>query len=476
MTFGTARIRTRGLTWSPLGRDTPVLDGIDLEVGIGERVGLVGASGAGKSTLLHALAGVLGEAIPGELSGDIAVDAPVGLVLQAPGAAVVAATVGRDVAFGPENLGLPREVIWARVRDALAAARLPYGLDHPTGALSGGELQRLSLAGLLALRPGLVLLDEPTSMLDPAHATAVRDAVLGALTADTSLVVVDHHIGPWLSHLDRVVVLSEGRISHDLAPELLTGTLAADLAGAGVWLPGFADPEPLAVPEALVGPAEAGPTLAFERLGVDLVTRRARGITRTVALDGLSATVPGREFTAVTGPSGAGKSTLVAALAGLVRPARGQVSGSGQGLSRLPSRQLAARLGWVPQQPEHGMVAATVADEVARTSAVLRREVDVAAVLEVLGLAHRAEVNPYRLSGGEQRRLALAAALAHRPGLALLDEPTVGQDRRTWAAVTGWLLAAVQAGATVAAATHDAALIARAGHRISLPGREVGQR
>jgi len=475
-------VRTRGLTWQPLGHDRPVIAGVDLEIAAGERIGLVGPSGAGKSTVLHALAGVLGEAFPGELGGDLAVDGPVGLVLQQPGAAVVAATIGRDVAFGPENLGLPRAEIWQRVSEALDRVRLPYGLDHPTTALSGGELQRLSLAGVLALRPGLLLLDEPTSMLDPDHADAVREAVLSALEADTSLVVVDHHIGPWLPHLDRIVVLEQGSITHDVTPGALgdecgdssaAGDLAVRLTAAGVWLPGAPPPEPLTIPEELVAPEERGPEIGLAGLGVDLVTRRARGTTRTVAVDQVTERVPAGRLTVVTGPSGAGKSTVVAALAGLLAPARGELLGPSIPLHRLRSRQLASKLGWVPQHPEHGFVATTVADEVARTGQTLRRPVDVDAVLEVLGLAHRAEVNPYRLSGGEQRRLALAGALAHRPGLALLDEPTVGQDRSTWAAVVGWLSGAAAAGTTVAAATHDALLMARADHRITLLGGKV---
>lgn len=486
MRVSTIRARTRGLTWHPMGAADPVLAGIDLEIGAGERIGLVGASGAGKSTLVHALAGVLGEAVPGELAGEVVVDGTTGLVLQDPGAAVVADRIGRDVAFGPENLGLSRDEIWQRVRESLAAVRLLYGVDHPTSALSGGELQRLALAGVLALRPGLLLLDEPTSMLDPEHAAAVREAVLAAVGPDTALVVVDHHLGPWLPHLDRVLVLDGGSLVHDTSPGALLGDLAPRLTDAGVWLPGVPDPDPLAIPASLVGPDEPGPDLRCVRLGVDLLTRRARGTgrsggdLRSVVLEGLDAAVPTGRVTAVTGPTGAGKSTLIAVLAGLLAPTRGHlVGGATNGrslpLHRLSSRSLAARLGWVPQQPEHGFVAVTVADEVARTSRLLHRNVEVDQVLEVLGLAHRADVNPYRLSGGEQRRLALAGALAHRPPLALLDEPTVGQDRRTWAAVVGWLEAAAGAGATVAAASHDRALVDRAQHRIVLQRREVGQ-
>ncbi|MFD6175428.1 MULTISPECIES: ABC transporter ATP-binding protein [unclassified Isoptericola] len=484
MADGGARARLAGLTWRPTGRATPVLDGLDLAVGAGERIGLVGPSGAGKSTVLHALAGVLGDPLPGDLSGTAHVDGVVGLVLQDPGAAVVAERIGRDVAFGPENAGLPREEIWRRARGALDHVGLRYPLDRPTSALSGGELQRLALAGALACGPDLLLLDEPTAMLDPDAAAEVRSAVLDALAGtETSLVVVDHHVGPWLEHLDRVVVLGPGGVvTHDVAPGALRAPgvepggepgvdqgapLRAALTAAGIWLPDAPAPDPLPVPAALVAPDDAGPEVTVDALGVDLTTRGLRGRTTTRALDGVDARLPAGRFTAVTGPSGAGKSTLVAALAGHLRPARGRVAGSpGRGTR---SRELARRCGWVPQHPEHGLLALRVRDEVALTGRRLDVPVDVDAVLALLRLDHLADAHPFRLSGGEQRRLALAAALAHRPPLALLDEPTVGQDRHTWAAVAGWVVAAAGHGATVAASTHDRHLVGLADHRVALP-------
>ncbi|MFC7876663.1 ABC transporter ATP-binding protein [Isoptericola sp. NPDC057391] len=469
------RARVRGLRWRPTGRAAPTIEGLDLTVGVGERVGLVGPSGTGKSTVLHALAGVLGDPLPGELSGTVHVDGGVGLVPQDPGSAVVAARIGRDVAFGPENAGLPRAEIRRRAGEALDRVGLRYPPERPTSALSGGELQRLALAGALACAPGLLLLDEPTAMLDPAAADEVRAAVVGALEGtDTSLVVVDHHVGPWLERLDRVVVLGPGgRVTHDVAPAALrdgpTG-LRDELTRAGVWLPGVPAPAPLEVPGALVAPDGTGPEVAADGLVVDLVTRGLRGRTTTRALDGASVRLPAGALTAVTGPSGAGKSTLVATLAGHLRPAAGEVRGTpGHGAR---SRDLARWCGWVPQHPEHGLLALRLRDEVGLTGRRLGVRVDVDEVLALLRLDHLADAHPFRLSGGEQRRLALAAALAHRPGLVLLDEPTVGQDRRTWAAVAGWATAAARHGATVAASTHDAHLVALAAHQVRLDGAE----
>ena len=185
-----------------------MLPGLDLDIPSGQRVLLAGPSGAGKSTLLRAMAGVLLTADSGELSGEVLVDdrpagsraGQAGLLLQDPTDAMVAATVGRDVAFGPENVASTRPEIWRRVAESLAAVGFRYDQGHPTGHLSGGEGQRLALAGGVALRPGLLLLDEPTAMLDPSAAEDVRRAVLDAVVATgATLVVVEHHLDDWLA-------------------------------------------------------------------------------------------------------------------------------------------------------------------------------------------------------------------------------------------------------------------------------------
>ncbi|RYJ04797.1 MAG: ABC transporter ATP-binding protein, partial [Actinomycetales bacterium] len=385
----------------------------------------------------------------GDVSGQVEVGGRLGLLPQDPTDAVVADRIGRDVAFGPENLGLGRSETWRRVDSALAAVDLSYGRDHPTVALSGGEQQRLALAGVLALGPDLMVLDEPTSMLDHQTAQAVRDAVVSVLGSRT-LVVVEHRFEPWLEHVDRVVVLDGGAVVFDgSVPDFLGGTFPE------LWMPGAPAPAPLDVPELLVRPDGDVVAPRADGLVVDLVTRLLRGTQRTRAVDGLSvATLAGSRL-ALTGPSGAGKSTALAALAGLVRPTAGRVEPD---LSRVSSRELAGLLGWVPQNPEHAFVTTSIRDEVATTAGRLARPVDVDAVLDALGLGSLASTHPFRLSGGEQRRLALAAGLAHRPGLVMLDEPTVGQDRRTWAAVAGWIQAAAGSGAAVAVSTHDTAL------------------
>lgn len=445
----TGGARFIGFTWRPLGRREPTVAGLDLTFDAGERVLLVGPSGAGKSTLLLALAGALGTTIAGDLSGTAEVDGRLGLLLQNPADSIVAERMGRDVAFGPENLGLERAEIWSRVDAALDAVGLSYGRDHFTAALSGGELQRLALAGVLAMQPDVLLLDEPTSMLDAATATTVREAILDAV-GDRTMIVVEHRLGPWLDHVDRVIVLAPGaEIAFD-------GSLEDFRSGptpAGIWMPGMPTPTPLLVPAELVTPDAGAELVTAADVSVELATRTLRGTQRTLALDRFSAEVRPGELTAFTGPSGSGKSTALGVLGGLIKPTAGSVTPA---YASRRSGELAMDVGWVPQNPEHGFLTSTVEQEVAVTSGLLGRAVDVRAVLDVFGLEKYARANPFRLSGGEQRRLALAAALAHRPGLAMLDEPTVGQDPRTWSAVVGWMDAARRGGAAVAVSTHDA--------------------
>ena len=475
-----ARLELRGLTWRPVRRRTPVLSGLDLTVEAGERVVLAGPSGCGKSTLLRGMAGLLQTAGHGDLAGQVLVDGhavgqrpgDVALLLQDPTAAVVAETVGRDVAFGPENLRVPRDEIWRIVRETLTETSFPYGVEHPTHALSGGESQRLALAGGLALGARVLLLDEPTSMLDAPTADTVRQAVLASVRRrGTTLVVVEHHIGPWLDAVDRLVVLGpDGSVVADGPPERVLAEQGESLAAAGVWVPGLPSPEPAEMSEQVAGPlAPAGDAVLRARgIGVTLTSRApGRSRERVQALRDVDAELRGGAVTVVAGPSGAGKSTLVQVLAGLLRPTTGDVVAAGSLTTRKgdqpwrwSSRDLAARVSWAPQLPEAGMVATTVREELAATGAAvgrdtawLRRRVD--ALLDAFGLDRLADTSPYHLSGGEQRRLMVAAALAHGPTAALFDEPTVGQDRRTWAAVLGALAAARQGGAAVALATHD---------------------
>ncbi|MFE5671895.1 ABC transporter ATP-binding protein [Agromyces sp. NPDC056523] len=476
-----ARVDATGWGWRHAGRVRPALHGIDLAIKPGERILLLGASGSGKSTLLHALAGVLGGDDEGEQVGSLCVDGRpaaaargrAGLVLQDPDSQVILARVGDDAAFGCENLGVPREEIWRRVADAVDAVGLDLPLDHPTSRLSGGQKQRLALAGAIAMRPGLLLLDEPTANLDPAGVAEVREAVGRVLErTGATLVVVEHRVDVWQHLVDRVVVLGvDGGIIADGAPADVLAAQATELAAGGVWVPGV----PLGVPEmeadaAAVGVADGGAVLSTRELAIG----RPRG---AVLHDGLEVALPGGTSTVLTGPNGAGKSTLALTLGGLLPPRGGAVLASqrlARGLPSSPvrwrSRDLLTRIGTVFQEPEHQFVAATVRDEVAvapRALGLAAAEVDarVGEILERLRLGHLAGANPFTLSGGEARRLSVGSVLATRPEVVILDEPTFGQDRLGWVELVRLLHELVAGGTTLLSVTHDVAFTASLGAR-----------
>jgi energy-coupling factor transporter ATP-binding protein EcfA2 len=464
-----AAVEARGWGWRHASRHAWAVTDASFRIEPGERVLLLGASGAGKSTLLHGLAGVLGGDDEGESSGDLLVDGVpaarargrAGLVLQDPDAQVILARVGDDVAFGCENLGVPRDEIWPRVRAALDAVGLDVPLDRPTKALSGGQKQRLALAGLLAMRPGLVLLDEPTANLDPDGVAEVRDAVMRMLDVHpATLVVVEHRVEVWLPVVDRVIVLGEGGVIADGAPDDVLGQQGPALAARGVWVPGI----PPAHPPAPVHPP--GPALLS---AAGLAVQRVAG--HPVAAD-IDLEVRAGAALAVTGPNGAGKSTLGLTLAGLLAPASGTLvasaelaAGAGETPIRWTSRQLLTRIGTVFQDPEHQLLAKTVQDELeVGPRALGLPEGEIAArveeLLERLRLAPLARANPFTLSGGEKRRLTVAAALATAPRVLVLDEPTFGQDARTWAELVALLARLRDEGSAIVTVTHDLDVVA----------------
>lgn len=426
---------------------------------------LLGASGSGKSTLLAGLAGVLGGGDDGEQSGSLLIEGMpaehargrVGLVLQDPESQVIMARVGDDVAFGCENLGVPRDEIWRRVDHALDAVGLAVARDHPTERLSGGQKQRLALAGVLAMQPGLILLDEPTANLDPA---GVRELVAAVASLATStgctLIVVEHRVAVWRDLVTRVVVLGQaGQIIADGAPDAVLEREGTRLAAGGVWVPGR-EPRPvLAAP-----PAPGAPLLSARALAV------ARDPARLL-LTGLDLELAEGQTVAVTGPNGVGKSTLALTVAGLLAPAGGVLRAEpalATGLVPQPidwrSRDLLPRIATVFQAPEHQFLASTVRAELAvgpRTLKLPAAEIEqrVDGLLERLGLTALAEANPFTLSGGQQRRLSVGTALASAPRLVVLDEPTFGQDALTWVALVELIGELRAAGTAFLLITHD---------------------
>ncbi|HSN44361.1 MAG TPA: ABC transporter ATP-binding protein [Propionibacteriaceae bacterium] len=482
----------QGWGWRHGGRAAWALCDVSFTIAAGERVLLLGGSGSGKSTLLHALAGVLGGADEGEEAGRILVGGKhptrqhghVGLVMQDPESQVVLARVGDDVAFGCENLGLDRDEIWRRVRESLEAVGLNLPLEHSTSALSGGEKQRLAIAGALAMGAEVLLLDEPTANLDPAGIRDVRDTIARVVDdRRTTLVVVEHRVDVWADLVDRVIVLSpDGGLLADGTPTEVFGAHSDHLLRAGVWVPGAPLPEPI---EASVGSASI---LETRDLTLGFSPRRP-------VRSGVDERVPDARSTMITGANGAGKTTLALTLAGLLPPLAGAVVaadhlrppaeirvGWAQRRRRIEpahphtwaSRDLLTRIGTVFQEPEHQFVSATVSEEIGvglRALGWSRANIDtrVSELLEILHLTTLARANPFTLSGGEKRRLSVGTVLATAPRVIVLDEPTFGQDRNTWTDLVALVRAMIAEGRTVISVTHDRAFIDTLGqHHIRL--------
>ena len=474
-----ARVRARGWGWRHAGRKNAALSGVDLDIAPGERVLVLGPSGSGKSTLMGGLAGLLGGAEEGEATGTLTVDgvAPaqargrVGLLMQDPEAQVVLARVGDDVAFGMENLGVPREEIWPRVEESLSAVGLDAPLDHSTTELSGGQKQRLALASILAMGPGLLLLDEPTANLDPSGVAEVRAAVEAVVErTGATVVVVEHRVDVWAPLVDRVIVVADGRIAADGPLDEVLAQQGDALRERGIWLPG----DDIA---AEVGPAPEAAPASSEDAPIARVTDLTIGYDKASPVrSGIDLTLERGVSTCIVGANGAGKSTFALTLAGLLPPLEGTVEvetsdGTAGDPHEWSSKQLLGRMSMVFQEPEYQFLASTVADELAigpRSAGMTEEEIAplVEEHLEALGLTKLARANPMTLSGGEKRRLSVATALISAPELLILDEPTFGQDRGTWLGLVRLLRAALERGVTLVSITHDPAFVAAMGQRV----------
>ncbi len=463
-----SRVEVRGFGFRHLARPTWAVRDISLTVEPGERVLLLGASGAGKSTLLSAIAGLL-DYESGDIEGEILIDGESpragdgrsGIVFQDPDAQIVMGRCGDEVAFGLENHGVPRDRIWPRVHEALAQVDFKYGLDRSTHSLSGGERQRLVLAGVLALQPGLLLLDEPTANLDP-EGTATVVGALDRLCRNRSntVLMIEHKVSVALPIVDRVIVIdrNDGVIA-DGPPATVMCKQRTSLAAQGVWIDDSAP----------VSPSFA--TAVGDELIRAAAPRYRHSVGGPLLPQPVEFTLRAGTTTALVGPNGSGKSTLAMMLSGLRGPSCGTVTATDAladaDIRRKPIHKwkaptLASRIGTVFQNPEHQFLAGTLSAEISlgaeragRHDAQRKAE----ELLERLHLSHLADANPFTLSGGEKRRLSVATALATAPRVLVLDEPTFGQDRRTWAELHGLLVQQRDDGAALLLVTHDHLLV-----------------
>jgi energy-coupling factor transport system ATP-binding protein len=415
----------------PFGTED-ALDIADLRIDEGLTV-VRGGSGSGKSSLLRVFNGLVPHFHGGTVSGravvrghDVITTATrvlageVGFVFQDPELQSVYPTVERDVAFGLENIAMPPPAMGARVGEALERTGIAHLRGRAVASLSGGERQRLALAGVLAMRPRVLVLDEPLSQLDEEGARSVV-AILGALATNGTAVVVAEHRLDQLGLLDaRTLTVKGGRIVDAAALQL---SRVARMASPSVA-------------------RGAQSTIAWRLSGV------SSGPTRTPILEGIDLEGRAGEIVALVGPNGGGKTTLLRTIAGLLAPLSGQVL-------REPGR-----VAFLPQNPMALLHRATVSAEVAWTVRGDPPSGDAAMLIAELGLTHLAARDPRDLSTGERQRAAIAAVLAGEPTIAVLDEPTRGMDDAARGALCRAVLRMRAAGTSIVIATHDKNLVA----------------
>ena len=516
-----ALVSIEGLSVHYLGRESWVLDAVDLTHLRAQVTAVIGPSGCGKTTLVRALCGLIPHCLPSEYAGSLKLagtevaDATVQILAQtvayvgqSPDAAVVTRTVHDDVAFPLQNLCLPRPEITRRVEGALRAVGLIERIWDDPWRLSGGQRQRLAVAVALAVRPQLLVLDEPTSTIDATGREEFYTLISSLTASGTAVVVIDHDLDPVLPIVDQVLALNaDGRTIAVGSPREVFMSHRRELTDAGVWMPRAlreADDDLFlgaAAPEMTLTCAEAG--IRVPRLGdlcadgeVRYLEKRtcgsAEGWQRVKAVDTrhslagrprpeprtsvelVDLEVPGRsprvsmrlgggELVALVGPNGAGKSSILSALAGLVRSTASKAVVGGRDVGK--GRRL---VGYVFQNPEHQFVATTVGAELA-VGGTSQARVD--QLLEQFHLTAHRDHHPLTLSGGQARRLSVATMVSEERDVVVLDEPTYGQDWDNTCELMDFIDQLRHQGRTVIMATHDLELaLKHCTHIVALPG------
>ncbi|MFD2699152.1 energy-coupling factor transporter ATPase [Paenibacillus shunpengii] len=505
-----AAIEVRDLTLQYEEEAPLVLNRITFDLIPGEMLLLLGPSGSGKSSLALCLNGIYPQEIESLVTGNVRIwgrpmveqsaalhAQAVGIVFQDVDSQFCMLTVEEEVAFCLENVECPQERIRSRMDEALEMVDLlPYRTAQ-IHTLSGGMKQRLAIACALALRPGILVLDEPTANLDPV-ATRNLAQLISSLRKKHGITVllIEHQLDAWMADIDRIALMDhEGQICRMDEPGMFFSMYHAELERMGIWVPG---PVTLQrqLSECVPGSTEFLPLTAEElinywisrsaleqgqvshylreRAEQSLYSRgeeerrapvlEAHGMTfyrhdRPVIQD-VSLRVRAGEFIAITGPNGAGKSTLAGLLSGLLTPKEGRVLAGGEDMSLLPESVIRKRVGLVFQHPEHQFVTDKVSEELAfglRLQGKSEEEVQLrtAELLAEFRLSHLANYSPYALSQGQKRRLSVAAMLVEEQLVLICDEPTYGQDAYASLRLLEALKARVRQGLTVIMITHD---------------------
>jgi len=503
-------IKIRDFTFRYNGADKPALRDINLEVGDGEFMLIAGPSGGGKSSLCRCFNGLIPHFYGGNLSGSIEVlgldvlrqstkdmATRVGMVFQDPENQLVAVDVEREIAFGPENLSYPRELIARRIEESLDTLGISDLRHRPLQELSGGEKQKVAIASVLSLHPEVLVLDEPTSELDPKSAEDVL-SIVQRLNDELGITVIliEHRLDRVVQHTDRIVVLDGGKIIADGRTRDILGRRYSKIAASGIGLPPViklaheieksginVGPLPLTVKEGramlsrifnqTIAPRprpesenHGKPVISVDKLWHNYSEGRA-------SLKKVSFDIAEGEFVAIMGRNASGKTTLVKHFIGLLKPSKGSVTVAGVDTRKTTVAQLARRVGFIFQNPNDHIFADTVKDEIAFTLKNLgfqQPEIDarIGLMLEKFGLKEYRKQYPRSLSGGERQRVALASVLAFEPKILVLDEPTRGMEYRLKNELMRFLSEYRRKGNTVILVSHDVETVAEHADRVIL--------
>lgn len=483
------------------GSDNLALQKINLCIVPGEIVLITGPAGSGKTTLCSCINGLVPHYHEGELSGEVLVRgyntrrarigglaSLVGTVFQDPESQLVTSSVADEVAFGPENLGVPRDEINLRVEEGLKATRLAGYNERDPHSLSGGEQQACVIAAIYVMRPEIYIMDEPLANLDPVgRAQVLKVVVEVAKQRGKTLVIVEHALEEVMPLVDRVIVLDRGQIVRDgpvnevLAagdlPEVFTRPAIVRLAeqfrlGSLVLTPddfyrafasryklGEIQTDHTAIPELPVG----SPVIEIQDISFSYDRHYA-------ALDGVSLTINSGELVAILGRNGSGKTTLVRHIIGLLQPDQGKVTVFGKDVSATPTHELAQEVGFCFQNPNHQIISFNVRDEM--TFGLKAHSVDPAEfesriqeALEFVNMSDYLDTEVFDLGKGQKQRLALASVLTLKPRILIIDEPTTGQDPQMAKEIFDIIKRLNEGGTTVLMITHKIDYAAVYAHR-----------
>ena len=492
-------IQFEKLSYKPFQSDEYVLKEIDLEIRKGDFALLLGPSGCGKSTLTHCFNGLIPHLDQGVMEGRVIVEgkdtrqhqvhefaSKIGLVFQNPDDQILSLKVVDEVAWGVENLGIAHKQIVERVDEFMEMLEITHLKNRLTFAISGGQKQRVSIASNLAMLQDVLILDDPTTDLDPiGKAEVVKTLEHLHREMGMTLLVIEHDLNDLIELANRIIVMDAGRVVYDGEPGVILSEHYEDLLRLGVNMPQHVEiahwvvkretqlkqyptlrQDSFALLQEFDGSRGDVPAIsrpAAMPLGEAVVSVRdlefAYDPTKPV-LRGLNFDIHQGEFLAIIGANGSGKTTLVNCLTGLLLPDHGQIVIDGNDTQKIKISELAKNLGYVFQNPDHQLFANSVADELRfslgqDTTTDEEQERSIAKTLDIVGLGHMVNRHPFSLSRGQRQKLAVAASLIHEPRIILLDEPTTGQDRRSLGDLLDLLARLNKQGNTTIMVTHD---------------------